>query len=262
HASTLSPLRLGENPTNVDTYSQLALLNDNEQGKRGSIIAEHREGIGHLVMLSLSDVEEYWPDEKQGLILGPEQSVESVTLKKSDIPTQYRVRPATGQPQPRSQGAQVKKIDAIWQAAVASLVVQTDPAAWTDWYKRSLEAGQPQKLPAAGATSQDQIISLENMLMRQGEWVEPAYYDPIQLHVPGHRMEQDRARAEGDTPTAQLLEQHIQRHLYWSTVNAQQQAAIGPQPEPQDATTGGPATESQPAQGSSAGPPVPPTSTP
>jgi hypothetical protein len=32
HASTLSPLRLGENPQNVDTYSQLALLNENESG--------------------------------------------------------------------------------------------------------------------------------------------------------------------------------------------------------------------------------------
>lgn len=240
HASTISPLRLGENPANVDTYSQLSLLNDVEQGKRGSIIAEHRQRIGDLVMLSLVDVKKYWPDEKQGLILGPEQAVQKITMLKSQIPMEYRVKPASGQPQPRSQGAQIKKIDAIWAVAQQSTVFQLDPAAWVDWYKRSLDAGQPQKLPKMEATSQEQIAALENMEMRAGEWVEPAYYDPIEVHVPIHRQEEDRARVDADPATAAMIEQHILKHLEW----AQKMATFtGPQTPP-----GQPGQPPQPGQ--------------
>jgi hypothetical protein len=257
HASTISPLRLGENPNNVDTYSQLAMLNDLEQGKRGSILTEHRRGIGDLEMLAMSDVEKYWPDEKQGLVLGPEQIVEQVTLKKSEIPSVYRVKPASGSPLPRSQGAQVKLIDAVGTFAVQAGVTAQDPQAWVDWYKRSLEAGEAQKLPSAGTTSQEQIVALENMEMRQGQWVEPTYYDPIDIHVHGHREEENRARMNGDDQAAAMIEQHIQAHLKWAMANAANNQGAAAPPGPPGAPM------PQPGGGSGlpgAGPPQPPGS--
>jgi hypothetical protein len=86
HASTLSNLRLGENPGSVDTYGQLAILNDNEQGKRQAIVGEHRRTIGELVRLSLNDARRYWPPEKIGEVEGDDDQIKQVTFKRDQIP--------------------------------------------------------------------------------------------------------------------------------------------------------------------------------
>jgi hypothetical protein len=212
HASTLSNLRLGENPGSVDTYGQLAILNDNEQGKRQAIVGEHRRTIGELVRLSLNDARRYWPPEKIGEVEGDDDQIKQVTFKRDQIPPDVRVKAPAGQPLPRSQGAEIKKIDAIWAAMVQSGFVAADPVAATNWYKDSLEAGKALDLPKASPSTQEQLARLENELMRQGQPVAPSYYDNVTIHIPLHREEQDQARAAEDEQLYQLLEQHIQEH--------------------------------------------------
>jgi hypothetical protein len=188
HASTISPLRLGENPNNVQTYGQLALLNDNEQVKRERMIQGQRAAVATIVKLGLYDIERYWPDEKQATVEGEDGRLERAVFRKSDIPKDVRVKPADGSPLPRTQGAQIKKVDAIFQAAVESGAAARDPDSWTAWYKASYDAGEPQDLPTRSPSTQQQLAQLENMLMRQGEEVEPAYYDDLHLHLPVHRL--------------------------------------------------------------------------
>jgi hypothetical protein len=248
HASTLSQLRLGENPENVQTYGQLAILNDNEHGKRATVIAEHNAAKAALVELSYGDIRRYWPEQKQALVVGDDDRIEQVTFRKSEIPDEFRVQVAKGQPQPRSQGAEIKKIDAILAAAVETGAVAQDPAGWTAWYKRSLEAGSAQELPRPAPSSQQQLAHLENTLMRQGVEVEPAYYDQLQEHLPVHREEEDQARAAGDVELASRIERHIQQSLA-----AQQQAQqMAMQP-----TLAAAAQGSQPQQPGQGGPPIP-----
>ena len=262
HASTVSPLRLGENPQGIDTYAQLALLNDNEQGKREGLIKQHRQAAANIVDLGLCDVRRYWPDSKQDLVEGEDGRLELATFRKSDIPDSYRVKPATGSALPRSQGAQIKKVDAIWQAAVESQAVIHDPDGWTAWYKESYEAGEAQDLPTRSPSTQQQLAQLENMLMRQGEDVEPAYYDDIAVHLPIHRQEEDQARAAGDVELAQRIEQHILRSRELA-VQANQQTAPQPPPAGPSGPPGAPPVPPQPLPPSASnGPTVPPITPP
>lgn len=254
HASTLSALRLGENPASVQTYGQLALLNDNEHGKRATVQMEHSQARAKLVELSIGDIRRYWPEEKQALIQGEEDRIERAVFRKSEIPDEFVVKTAKGQPLPRSQGAEIKKVDSIFAAAVQSGAVGPDPVAWVSWYKRSLEAGSAQDLPSQSPTTQQEIARLENEMMRQGEEVAPAYYDQLAQHLPTHREEEDQARASMDVELASRIERHIQAHLQMEAMNAQRQAmAAGP---PAQALAGGP-PQAGPPQNGGGQPPIP-----
>lgn len=256
HASTMAPLRLGENPQQVQTYGQLALLNDNEHGKRQTIVAQHRQAIADLMQLSLSDIKKYWPQQKQVQVFGDEDRLQTAVFQKSDVPDLFRVKVAKGQPLPRSQGAEVKKVDAIFAAMVQTGMAQGDPVAATSWYKDSLEAGEAQALPSQAPNSQQKLAQLENMLMRQGINVTPTYYDNMQIHVPIHREEEDQARAEGDAELAARIEQHILAHDQAAQAGAMLANAHGPAPgTAPPAEAGGP--QDQGGGGGGGAPPIP-----
>ena len=72
-----------------------------------------------------------------------------------------------------------------------------DPDAWIKWYYDSLEAGEPLAIPEAASDDQTDLAQLENHLMWQGQPVDPADYDPIEVHVPIHRSAQIQARLAG-----------------------------------------------------------------
>jgi hypothetical protein len=223
HASTLTDPTLGENPSNVGTYSQLALLHDSDQGKRATIRMEHRQAIADLVELSLVDVERYWPEQKTAMIIGDDGAMRRMTFEKSKIPAEYRVRVPAGSALPRTQGAELKKVDAIWAAMLQSGLVTTDPARYVGWYQQSLEAGSAVDLPVEEPSTQEQLAEFENLLMRGGQYVPPTYYDVLQVHLPIHRTAEDEARAAGDAQLASILEQHIQAHQAMERANLQAQ---------------------------------------
>lgn len=225
HASTLSTLRLGENPQNVDTYSQLALLNENEAVKRSLIQIDHRAQIGTLETLGVQDIVRYWPDEKKIIVSGDDDQVRSTLFRKETVPSFFMVKVATGAPQPRSQGAELKKVDAVWQAAAESTVVTRDPEGWTDWYHRSIEAGSVQDLPEPAKDSQQEFARLENLLMREGQAMPVMDYDLLPVHLPEHREEMDRARAEVNWDLLALLQAHVESHVRQAQENAAKVAA-------------------------------------
>jgi hypothetical protein len=219
HASTLSPLRLGENPQNVDTYSQLALLNENEQVKRQPIVKEHKQAIEQLVEDSVYDIRTYWGPDKKVLVEGEEGQVAAHVFDATKVPAFYIVRFGKGSAKPRSQAAELKKVDDI-----AKYSIEAGTPLPVDWYKQSLDAGQPQELPEQPTNDQADAAQLENELMFHGNQVEPRYYDNDELHVQIHRSAQIRADMADNVDVSQLVEQHIQAHM----AQAQAQAAQAP----------------------------------
>lgn len=211
-ASTIAAIKLGENPPGVDTYSQLALLNDNENSKRAIIIRDHRRQIATLVELGISDIKRYWPPQKQILIAGQDDQIDQAVFTKAQIPTFFMAKVATGAPEPRSQGAQLKMLDSIWAAAVQAWVAVQDGPTWVGWYAASLAAGKPLDLPQAKADTQHDLAYLENELMSAGEQPPVMDYDNLTVHLPVHREAEDQARAQGDLPTLLRIIRHIQDH--------------------------------------------------
>lgn len=237
HASTLAPLRLGENPASVDTYSQLALLNENEALKRSAIRQDQQRSIARLVEDSLFDIRRYWPPEKQILVAGDEGQLSQQAFEKSKIPDFYVVRPAQGSAQPRSQGAELKKVDSIWQAALASGVAVNPAAAeaWLRWYADSLEAGQALDLPEDPGDEHVTKAQRECQMMADGEDVTPAYYDPPEVHIPIERSAQVQAEMVEDWETWRRIEKHIQMELELARENAARIAAEQPDPLTEEA---------------------------
>lgn len=212
HASTIAAIRLGENPPSVDTYSQLALLNDNEASKRAVVIRDQRRQIGKLVEMGVSDIRKYWPAQKQILVSGPEDQLSQAMFEKSRIPDFYVAKVATGAPQPRSQGAELKMIDAVWAAAVQSWVAVQNGGAWVEWYQDSVKAGIMLDLPSSKDDTQRVLAYLENQQMLDGELPQVMDYDVLTTHLPIHREAEDQARAAGDQRTLALIVQHIDQH--------------------------------------------------
>jgi uncharacterized protein (DUF2384 family) len=232
HASTMSALKLGENPQGVETYSQLVVLTELEQLKRSEIRLEHRAAVGLLEIMSLKDIERYWPQEKMIYVQGDEDQVTQQLFRKEQIPSQYMVRRATGAPLPRSQAAELKKLDAIWAAAVQAWVAVNDGQTWVEWYADSLEAGQPVDLPEAPKDSQQEMARLENLLMRQGQQPQVMDYDVMPIHLPEHRQAEDEARAAGDIAQLARIVRHVQDHIQMAQQNAAQLAQAQQQPSP------------------------------
>jgi hypothetical protein len=267
HASTLSPLRLGENPAQVDTYSQLALLNENEQAKRSTILTERKASIAGCVEDSVYFIRKFWPHEKQILVSGDGDAIAQKTFEKSKIPDFYVIRAAKGSAKPRSQGAELTKVDAIWNAIENSGLVASNPPKYVDWYVKSLDAGQALELPEVESDSQVEMARFENYLMlQQGEDVMPADYDILPSHLPEHREAQNQARASGDIEAYMRVERHIQASMRMQAENAARvaNAALQPAVPPAAAPPLGPPSSPVPQSavlrlGAAAGASAPPT---
>lgn len=204
---------LGENPSNVGTYSQLALLREADVVKREVMLRDRKMAIAKLVEFSVYDMRQYWGPEKQVTLAGDEDKVEAMIFNATKIPDFFIVKIAKGSAKPRTQAAEIAKIDQIWMAALNSGVVPLQPQAWIDWYTNSLEAGQVLEIPMADADDQHEKAELENHLLMQGENVQVAYYDPLEVHVPVHRSAQIECELSGDMAGVLRIEMHIQQHL-------------------------------------------------
>ena len=226
HASTMAAIRLGENPQGVDTYSTLAQLNDNETSKRAVIIQDHRAQIATLTELSIHDMQKYWPAQKQILIAGDEDQISRAVFDKRTIPTFYMAKVITGAPEPRSQGAELKKVDAVWAALVQSWVAVQNGAEYSQWYWDCIQAGELLELPEAKANTQHDLAYLENKIMSTGVVPPVSDYDNLQVHLPIHREAQDQARAQGDMQQLQAIIQHVQQHQAIAQANVAQAQAI------------------------------------
>jgi hypothetical protein len=217
HASGVRSPALGENPTNVNTYSQLALLREADQVKREPTLNDRKASIRRLVEDSVYDIRLYWGHDKQIMLAGDNDQVQAYEFNATKIPPFFIVKAAKGTAKPRSQAAELKKIEDIWTASLNSqqpLPVQ--------WLKDSLEAGQALDLPEKPSDDQLEKAQRENHRLLQGEQLEPAYYDPPEVHIPIHRGAQIQADQSGDIQAVQTIEAHIKLHEQMAAENAAQ----------------------------------------
>lgn len=214
HASTVSALKLGESPQNVNTYSGLALVQEQESAKRATIRSEHQQNVAKLVEFSLYDIERYWQDGKQMLVAGPNNRIQAEVFQKSSIPKSYVVEVAKGAPRPRSAAAQIQLIADISVAAERFGVVANDPNRWLRWLHESYDAGMVQPFPEPPQDEQDKLAAFENFLMlEQQEEPGVAEHDLSPVHVPIHRQALDKARVDGDIDGFQRVQRHIDLHI-------------------------------------------------
>lgn len=244
HAATIGPVLLGENPDNAQTYGQLALLNERERGKRQHMFAEHDLAISYLVECGVHDIRRYWPDSKQVLVSGEQNELQARMFSKSVIPDFYVVRPARGAVKPRSQGAELKRIEDVFAAAVQARVADQR---WVKWFADSQAAGKALPVPGDPASEQLDKAQLENDLMQQGQLPPVAYYDNVEIHVPEHRRAQDRALMAGDMDTFLLFERHNKMHEQQAMENQMRLAQTAPPALPPDTTGGEPPPSPSPS---------------
>lgn len=258
-ASTVGDVAMGQNPTNVNTYSQLALLAENESVKRQVISKEHALAKGRLVEDSLWFIRQFWGPDKQIMLTGDDDRVQAELFNATKIPAFYIVRTAKGAAKPRSQAADLTKIDNIWTAGVNALVVQQNGPAWVRWYYDSLNAGEPLELPEDPGNEQADKAQLENHLLAMGQPVDVAYYDPIQIHLPFHRDAQVAADMAGEAAVVAAIEQHIQQHLQMEQQKSMQQAQLAAAAAPAQAALADGGFMPQPVQPAAVGPGAPMT---
>lgn len=222
HATGIHGPRVGLNPANVTTYSQLALISENDQTKREHIYRSHKTSIARLVEDSVYDMRTYWGPQRQIDLAGDDNKVDAMIFNSTKIPPFFMVKVARGTAKPRTQAAELTKVEQLWHAAVESQLAVASPQAWIDWYYNSLNAGQALTLPAANADEQSHKAQIENHLLLEGQEVQVAYYDPPETHIPIHRSAQIQAQMSGDMAADQRIEAHIKLHEEAAHQNAAQ----------------------------------------
>lgn len=216
----INDVSVGENPANVGTYSQLALLREQDMRGLDPVAKRIKVGVAGLVEDSLYDIHRYWPKKKRFALAGPDGQLRAHEFDKQQWPDLYMVTFPKGAAKPRSQAAQLKMVDDI--AGYANASRQPLPV---DWVKRSYEAGKPVDLPEVGRDDQAEKARYENGELADG--VDPGvdYFDDHAGHVTEHRGLQIQAKLAGRMDVYELVEQHIQTHLA-AAAQAQQAAAM------------------------------------
>lgn len=234
HASGIRGPSLGDNPENVGTYSQLALLSEKDQVKRAVVRREHASSIGRCVESTVHYMRTYWGPEKQVVLADDDDKLEAFNFNATKIPAFYVVKIAKGSPKPRSQAAELKKIEDL-----ARYSVESQQPLPVDWYADSLEAGKPLEMPTPPGAPHIEKAELENHYLLSGEPspsgggdVPPVMeYDPPEIHIPTHREAQIQAEQMGDAEAWQRIQDHIDEHEQVAQAVMAQQAAMAPQPE-------------------------------
>jgi hypothetical protein len=211
---------MGENPINVANYSQLQLLKQSDLTKRQPMMVSRKLAISQLVEDSVYDMRTYWGPEKQLMLAGDDEKVEASVFNATKIPAFFIVKVAKGAPLVRDQAAELQKIQDIAQYALNAATPLP-----VDWYKESIDVGEAQELPEMPANEQYDKAQLENHLLLAGQDVMPAYYDPLEVHVPVHRNAQIQCELTGDAAGVLRIEAHVQDHLLLAKQNAMYAAA-------------------------------------
>src|SRR5207244_1440455 len=137
-AIIMSSITIGQPPQGVSAYSAMALLSENDSLKLDPIAQDLRLGFIELSWDTMESMRN-WPKEKQMEISGPDGSLRAFLFSSNTIPERYIVNAPRQGALPRSQAAELQKINDIWNAAAA--IGQPLPL---DWYVVSLDAGKAQ----------------------------------------------------------------------------------------------------------------------
>jgi hypothetical protein len=198
----INEIGLGNAPAGVSAYSAMALISENDAQKLNPIAQRFKLAVADLGRDTFEAMRN-WPDGKQMLIAGDDDTLDAVTFERAMLPASFYVRPAKGGTLPRSQASEIQKIADLWNAATVAGVVAQAPQAWIEWYKTSLDEGTSDELPRMDQTNEQRHkAALENIVMhREGQPVPVAPYDDPAVHIPEHDdmlMNLQMAVEEGD----------------------------------------------------------------
>lgn len=230
-------ISMGQAPQGVSAYSAMALLTENDALKLDPIGQDFGTTMDELCWDTMEQMRN-WPNDKRMEILGPHGRLESFLFDSSKIPERYLVKRPHGGSLPRSQAAEIQKINDIWGAAQGTLPLT--------WYVDSLNAGKPLHLPPSIGDSDLHKAELENVIILQGRAAPPvAPYDDDARHVESHRAAQMEAQSAVDAgdesmlEVVQAFEQHIVEHEASAKAGQVPSVSIPAAPSPAAPTPGG-----------------------
>jgi len=199
---------LGTTPGGVSAYSAMALLAEQDDRRVGPILKAIRSEIASLVKLTLEDIRQYWPPNKQIQLAGQNHLVEAFVFNSNDLPASILVEVGTGAPVPKNQAAEVQKIFDLFDRGVSS----SQPLE-LKWLYDSLAAGKALPIPDSPSDVQGRLAENENMLMARGVPVQTHPSDDASVHIAIHDSALAAAQlVPGMDAFVQLLTQHIQEH--------------------------------------------------
>lgn len=234
-ASGIQAVTLGENPANITTYSQLALLRESDQIKRAPLRNRYQGGVGELIENTVYYIRTYWGSRKLIQVAGGDADalLQASVFDATKLPAFFKVEIPKGAAKPMSQGAKLKLIE-----DVANYSVNSRQPLPVEWYYDSIKAGDVLALPEPPTDDQLEKAQFENMQLADGVLPEGDYFDSMPVHVPEHRHFQIQAKLAGRHDLVDLAEQHIQWHIAQQQANT---AAITAQmPPPDDGLAGAP----------------------
>jgi len=237
-------ITLGQPPQGVSAYSAMALLTENDSLKLDPIAQRFRLEMVELAWDTMEAMRN-WPKKKVIMIAGPSGALKAFEFNKNIIPERYLVRPPRGGSLPRSQAAELQKVNDIWNAA--SAIGQPLPL---EWYVQSLDAGKPQQIPTSPTAADAHVAELENIVMfTTGEAPPVTEEQDDETHVKHHRPFQAQMKAmadQGDEHALEvynLLEEHCVEHMH----SAERNANVPLTPPDQVQQNAGPAEQPGPA---------------
>jgi hypothetical protein len=218
---------MGENPTNVTTYSQLALLHSQAAKRLNAIVRQNQATVICLTEDSIWDIKTKWGPEKQILLSGNQDGLQAQVFNASQWPDYYKIGFASGPALPKGQDAQVKLIEDMWNAAVQSGAAVRDADRWLKWRKDSMEAGKMLALPSPPVDAQVEKAQYENEIIFQNPDPQLAahlvdYFDNHSMHITIARALQGSVRLMGRNDVFVALELHCKEHERQAMLTAQQ----------------------------------------
>jgi hypothetical protein len=218
-------ISMGQAPQGVSAYSAMALLTENDALKLDPVSRDFGIGMNELCWDTMENMRN-WPKDKKMDVIGPTNKLETWHFDADTIPARYILKQPQGGSLPRSQAAEIQKINDIWAASAGTLPLS--------WYIESLETGKPQPIPPSLGESHKHKASLENLIILSTAQAPPvAPYDDHAVHVEIHRTEQmeSQTRVDYGDESAQeevdAFEAHINEHDLQAQANAPELAAAG-----------------------------------
>jgi hypothetical protein len=209
-AMGLSSVTMGQPPQGVSAYSAMALLTENNNIKLDAVAQDVSGTVKKLSWDTMEAMRNWLPNKKMD-ISGPENQVQSLLFNSKLIPGRFLVKMPRVGSMPRSQAAELQKINDIWAASAGKLPLE--------WYVNSLNAGKAQDLPVSLGDQQLHKAEMENILMQELKQPIPVSdSDDHMKHVESHRTAQIpwKTLADMGDPNASqvysILEAHIQEH--------------------------------------------------
>jgi hypothetical protein len=211
---------MGQAPAGVSAYSAMALLSENDSLKLDPVAQDFGAEFDALCWDTM-ELMRSWPKGKRMDIVGPEGRLSTLLFDSSKIPDRYLVKRAHGGTLPRSQAAEIQKINDVWAASGGKLPLT--------WYIESLNSGKIQDIPPSLGDSDSHKAELENIIISKTLGPPPvAPYDDDELHVSIHRTAQMQAQSRMDAgdEDAQTEVEAFESHIIEHEESARSTAAL------------------------------------